>query len=157
MTYRVYSQKRLRLPTLIGAGILLALLSLHVQAPLASAQPNSPTIGEIQADPDRYRDNIVTLSGTVALVIDLNEFVLDDGTGQIAIDAGPPWYKEVAVSAGTTVTVTGLIDTMGPPGQQRGTDVDACRIETPDETIEIRDCDFRGPPPWAGRPGRPAP
>ncbi len=138
-----------------GVGLILTgILVSMVNTPYTGAQPNNPTIGQIQANPNIYIDRIVTLRGTVAIVLDLNEFLLDDGTGQIVVDAGPPWYAQINVPRGATVTVTGEIDHMGPPGNRRGIDLDACRIEGPEGTIEIRDCSFTGPPPWAGGRGR---
>jgi uncharacterized protein YdeI (BOF family) len=133
---------------------LLAVLVMLVPAARLGAQNNDPTIAEIQADPAAYVDRIVTLSGTASIPVDENEFMLDDGTGQIVVDPGPPWYRVVRVPVGTSVTVTGQIDWMGPPGNRRGIDLDACQIITPTETIAIRDCSFSGPPPWAGGPNR---
>ncbi len=138
-----------------GVGfVLTGILLFMVTAPGTEAQPNDPTIGQIQANPGTYLDQILTLRGTVDRVLDPNEFLLDDGTGQIVVDAGPPWYAQIDVPLGATVTVTGQIDHMGPPGKRRGIDLDACRIEGPGSTFEIRDCRFIGPPPWAGPPPR---
>lgn len=126
-------------------------------APTPTSNPtssNSPTIGQIQSNPNAYIDQIVTISGTVGRYVDRNEFLLDDGTGQIVVDPGPPWYRQITIPIGTRITVIGQIDWM----RGGGVDLDACRIETPTETIQIRDCSFNGPPPWAGGPrgrGRP--
>lgn len=128
-----------------------ALSSTQTSSPPSS---NSPTIGQIQSNPNAYIDQIVTMSGTVGRYVNRNELLLDDGTGQIVVDPGPPWYRQIAIPTGTRVTVTGQIDRM----RGGGVDLDACRIETPTETIQIRDCSFNGPPPWAGGPrgrGRP--
>ncbi len=118
------------------------------------AQQQSPAIADIQADPNRYVGLVVTLSGTVGQYVDRNEFLLSDGTGQIVTDPGPPWFRQINIPVGTPVTVIGQIDWMGSRGQRTGVDLDACRIETPTETITIRDCRFSGPPPWAGGPRR---
>jgi uncharacterized protein YdeI (BOF family) len=128
---------------------LASCLTSNVQA-----QQQSPAIADIQADPNRYVGLIVTLSGTVGQYVDLNEFLLSDGTGQIVTDSGPPWFRRINIPVGTPVTVIGQIDWMGPRGQRTGVDLNACRIETPTETIAIRDCSFSGPPPWAGGPRR---
>ncbi len=139
---------RTSLQRLAGLTALLALLI----APLSftHAQQASPTVREIQANPNAYYDQIVTLNGTLDLYVDANEFLLNDGTGQIVVDAGPPWYQTIAIPASTSLSVTGQIDFM----RNGGVDLDACQIITPTETITIRDCSFIGPPPWAGGPKR---
>jgi uncharacterized protein YdeI (BOF family) len=118
-------------------------------APVA-AQQAAPTIGEIVANPDLHFERIYTLTGQVVRYVDENEFLLSDGTGEIQVDPGPPWYQRVEVTVGSTVTITGQIDRM----RGGGVDLDACRIVAPDRSIDIRDCSFQGPPPWAGGPNR---
>lgn len=142
----------MRIPLLI-----LPLLGLFVAMGFArpvAAQGNNPTIADIQSNPNAFLKQVVTLSGAVRAVTDINEFLLDDGTGQIIVDAGPPWYQRISIPAGTPIRVTGEIDWMGPPANRRGIELDACRIETPNQTLNIRDCAFSGPPPWAGGPNR---
>lgn len=134
--------------------ILLGLFAAVEFARPVAAQGNNPTIADIQSNPSAFLGQVVTLSGTVRTAIDMNEFLLDDGAGQIIVDAGPPWHQRISIPAGTPVKVTGKIDWMGPPGDRRGIDLDACRIETPNQTLNIRDCAFNGPPPWAGGPKR---
>ncbi|WP_374711166.1 DNA-binding protein [Roseiflexus sp.] len=95
-------------------------------------------------------DQVVTVRGATGAYVDRNEFLFDDGTGQIVVDSGPPWFRQVSIAIGTPVTVTGQIDRM----RGGGIDLDACQITTPTETIQIRDCSFSGPPPWAGGPKR---
>ncbi|MGQ9547371.1 MAG: hypothetical protein ACUVSY_11785 [Roseiflexus sp.] len=85
----------------------------------APAQSTAPTIAQIQANPNAFIDQIVTISGTSGRFVDDNEFLLDDGTGQIVIDPGPPWYRQIVIPSGTSITVTGQIDWMGPPGARR--------------------------------------
>ncbi len=135
-------------PALAGTlAVLVALSSMLFAVPLR-AQNNNPTIGEIVANPGQYYDRVVTLRGNSDRYVDDNEFLLADETGRIVVDPGPAWYRQISIPVDTVVTVTGEIDRMrnGQP------DLDACRIVTPVETIEIRDCDFDGPPPWAGGP-----
>ncbi|NJM08384.1 hypothetical protein HC891_22710, partial [Candidatus Gracilibacteria bacterium] len=132
---------------------LVVLFVLASPARLLIAQTADPTIAEIQANPTSYIDRVVTIVGVAGAAVDENEFLLDDGTGQIVVDTGPPWYRQIGVPTGTSVTITGQIDWMGYPGDRRGVDLDACRVVTPTETIEIRDCAFNGPPPWAGGGG----
>ncbi|MBE9167212.1 NirD/YgiW/YdeI family stress tolerance protein [Pleurocapsales cyanobacterium LEGE 06147] len=86
----------------------------------------------------------VTISGEVVSVVG-NDFVLDDGTGQIIVDAGPNWWHQIDVSQGEEVTVTGELG--------RGGELDAYSITRSDgSTIEIRSPG--GPPPWVGGPHR---
>ncbi len=132
-------------------GSLIALSALLVaQLPIAHAQQSNPTVRDIQSNPNAYYDRIVTINGVLDLYVDANEFLLNDGTGQIVVDSGPPWYLNINIPTGTSLSVTGQIDFM----RNGGVDLDACQIVTPSETINIRDCSFIGPPPWAGGPNR---
>jgi hypothetical protein len=99
---------------------------------LAKAQTS---IEELQ-----QRANGTTVSGEIVSVVG-NDFVLDDGTGQIIIDAGPRWWQEIDLSPGEEVTVTGELG--------KDDEIDAYSITRGDgSTIEIRSPE--GPPPWAG-------
>lgn len=140
--------------TLSGAGALLLVVALLVGQGAVNAAPQAqaaaPTIAEIQANPGSYYDQVVTIDGVVAMYVDENEFLLDDGTGQIIVDAGPPWYQQISTPTGSAVSITGQIDF-----DRRGqVDLDACQIVAGGSTTAIRDCSFRGPPPWAGGPER---
>lgn len=85
----------------------------------------------------------VAIAGEVESIVG-NEFILDDGTGQIIVDAGPRWWHQIELLPGETVTVVGEYDDY---------DFDAFSITREDGTIiEIRDAS--GPPPWAGGPNR---
>jgi len=73
-----------------------------------------------------------------------NEFILDDGTGQIIVDAGPRWYHQLSFTTGERVTVVGEYD---------DGELDAFTITRSNgEVIRIRQAG--GPPPWAGGRGR---
>jgi hypothetical protein len=121
--------------------LLVALTALTAGATLiipdlAKAQTS---IGELQ-----QRANGTTVSGEIVSVVG-NDFVLDDGTGQIIVDAGPRWWQQIDLSPGEEVTVTGELG--------RGDEIDAYSITRGDgSTIEIRSSE--GPPPWAGGPNR---
>jgi hypothetical protein len=92
---------------------------------------------------DLQRQSGTTVAGTVRSVVG-NEFILDDGTGQIIVDAGPRWYREINLSEGEEVTVTGEYDDY---------DFDAFSITRSNgEVIQIRS--GPGRPPWAGGPNR---
>ncbi len=139
---------------LSGAGALLLVVTLLVGQGVVNAAPQAqtttPTIAEIQANPNAYYDRVVTIAGTVRMYVDENEFLLDDGTGQIVVDAGPPWYQQISTPTGVVASITGQIDF-----DRRGqVDLDACQIVAVGSTTAIRDCSFRGPPPWAGGPNR---
>lgn len=92
---------------------------------------------------DLQRNAGVSISGQIRSVVG-NEFILDDGTGQIIVDAGPRWYREINLSAGEQVTVVGEYD---------DDDFDAYQITRRNgEVIQIRQPG--GPPPWAGKRGQ---
>lgn len=55
------------------------------------------------------RNSGVTISGTVKSVVG-NEFTLNDGTGEIIVDPGPRWWKEINLTPGEQVTVVGEYD-----------------------------------------------
>jgi len=84
-----------------------------------------------------------TISGTVVSVVG-NDFILDDGTGQVIVDAGPRWWRQVNLTKNERVTVVGEMD----EGE-----FDAFSIKRADgTTIEIRSPE--GPPPWARKRDR---
>lgn len=85
----------------------------------------------------------ITISGVVKSIVG-NEFILDDGTGEIIVDAGPRWYHKINLSQGERVTVVGEYD---------DEDFDAYKITRSNgEIIQIRS--GPGRPPWAGGPNR---
>jgi uncharacterized protein YdeI (BOF family) len=93
---------------------------------------------------DLQRSNSVTITGQVVSAVG-NDFVLDDGSGQIIVDAGPRWWREINLTPGEQVTVTGEVGRSG--------EFDAFAITKADgSVIEIRSPE--GPPPWAGGPNR---
>ncbi|WP_263975198.1 hypothetical protein [Leptolyngbya sp. 7M] len=88
---------------------------------------------------DLQRNPGTSISGEIRSVVG-NEFILDDGTGQIIVDAGPRWYHQLSLEPGEQVTVVGEYDDY---------DFDAFRITRSNgEVIQIREAG--GPPPWAG-------
>jgi uncharacterized protein YdeI (BOF family) len=81
----------------------------------------------------------IAISGTVKSVVG-NDFVLDDGTGQVIIDAGPRWYRALTFTPGERLTVIGEYD---------DGEFDAFTIKRANgTTLQIRPAS--GPPPWAG-------
>lgn len=102
--------------------------------PIAQAQT---AIRDLQRNPG------VRVSGVIRSVVG-NEFILDDGTGQIIVDAGPQWYHQLNLREGEQVTVVGEYDDY---------DFDAFSItKSTGEVVNIREAG--GPPPWAGGRGR---
>jgi hypothetical protein len=99
------------------------------QPPACQAQT---PIGELR----RHEDT--TIRGTIRSVVG-NEFILSDGTGEIIVDAGPLWYRQLDLRVGEEVTVLGEYDDY---------DFDAFRITYSNgEVIQIRE--GNGPPPWS--------
>lgn len=117
---------------------ILALLGLSLAGTLASqnAPPVDARIGELPRGAG-YR-----ITGTVVSMVG-NSFILDDGTGQVIVDAGPRWWRVLNVREGETVTV------VGEPGPY---EFDVFSVTLGDgTTVQIRPA-FGGPPPWAGGP-----
>jgi uncharacterized protein YdeI (BOF family) len=109
-------------------------LTLAATASTVSVVQAQTAIQDLQRN-----DTSITIAGVVRSVVG-NEFILDDGTGQLIVDAGPRWYQEINLSQGEQVTVAGEYDDY---------DFDAYRITRENgEVITIRD--GSGPPPWAG-------
>lgn len=87
----------------------------------------------------RQQPTGLAIRGEVQSIIG-NEFILDDGTGQIIVDAGPRWWHQIELQPGENVTVIGEYDDY---------DFDAFSITRENgSAIQIRD--GSGPPPWAG-------
>jgi RNase P/RNase MRP subunit p29 len=120
------------------ASIALASISALIIPTFAGAQ--TTRIEELQ-----QRSRGIAISGEVRSVVG-NDFVLDDGSGEIIVDAGPRWWREIDLEPGERVTVTGEMS-------KKSGEFDAFSITRADgSTIEIRPAD--GPPPWAGRSNR---
>jgi RNase P/RNase MRP subunit p29 len=94
---------------------------------------------------DLRRPRSISITGQVESIVG-NKFTLNDGSGQIIVDAGPGWWRELSLSQGEKVTVTGELG-------NKGNEFDAFSITRANgSTIQIRSPE--GPPPWAGGPGR---
>ncbi len=88
---------------------------------------------------DLQRTAGLTISGQIRAVVG-NEFILDDGTGQVIVDAGPRWYHQLNLRQGERVMVV---------GEYEGYDFDAFTITRENgEILQIRNP--QGPPPWSG-------
>jgi uncharacterized protein YdeI (BOF family) len=85
----------------------------------------------------------MTITGEIQSVVG-NDFVLNDGTGEVIVDAGPGWWHQLDLTTGESVSVVGEMD----EGE-----FDAFSITRENgEVIDIREP--QGPPPWAGGPNR---
>jgi hypothetical protein len=113
--------------------VLLAASTLH-----ASAQENRVSVRDLPTMQQGF-----TVVGTVVAVKG-NTFALDDGTGIVIVDAGPPWWHQLGLTLGEEVTVVALPEFGG---------LKAVQITRADgAVIEVRP--MMGPPPWAGGPFR---
>ncbi|MBP0012528.1 MAG: DNA-binding protein [Roseofilum sp. SBFL] len=58
------------------------------------------------------REENTTISGTIIGwgEADENEFILQDSTGTIVVDAGPRWSQDLNLNIGDTIAVTGEFD-----------------------------------------------
>lgn len=121
--------------------IYLSLAAIAIPAfPVVVEAQTRTRISELQ-----QRSRGTTISGKVVSVVG-NDFTLNDGSGEIIVDAGPRWWREIHLEPGEEVTVTGEI------GKKSG-EFDAFVINRANgSVIEIRPAD--GPPPWAGSQAR---
>lgn len=120
---------------LIGLTMAASISAVAVPA-VAQAQTR---IGNLQQRPAG-----TTITGRVTSVVG-NDFIVEDGSGQIIVDAGPRWWQQINVSSGEQVTVVGELG--------RGGEFDAFSITRANgSVIQIRPA--QGPPPWAGGPNR---
>jgi hypothetical protein len=99
-------------------------------------------IGDLQQRPPG-----TTISGRVGNIVG-NDFILEDDSGQIIVDAGPRWWQQIDLTPGEQVTVNGELG--------RGGEFDAFSI-TRGNGIVIQIRSAQGPPPWAGSSNRARP
>ncbi len=84
-----------------------------------------------------------TISGKVVSFgeADENEWIIDDGSGRITVDAGPRSWRDINVSKGETIRVVGEMD---------DGEFDAFSITRSNgSVINIRSP--KGPEPWEGK------
>jgi hypothetical protein len=87
---------------------------------------------------DLQQSQGITISGNIRSVVG-NQFILNDGSGEIIVNAGPTWHRKLNLQAGEKVTVTGMY---------HGDSFHAFTIKRQNgEAISIRN--GYGPPPWA--------
>jgi beta-lactamase regulating signal transducer with metallopeptidase domain len=126
-----------------------------------SEAPVSRTIQQLLSDP--VGAAVVQVRGQIVQAIGGNAFLLDDGTGQLIVHGGPPWYHTLALPVGETVSVIGELSVGSGEGRGRGKgharpggahlpEINLLRVMEADGTV----INVRGPgrPPWAGGPHR---
>jgi uncharacterized protein YdeI (BOF family) len=113
-------------------------MSRCLAAALAAALTTGTAVAQTPIDQLAPRSG-VTVEGEVTHVFG-NRFVVDDGTGSVLVETGPPWHHDISMEVGERVTVTGEPD-------EGGFDAFVIRRSDGDE-IEIRPAE--GPPPWSG-------
>jgi uncharacterized protein YdeI (BOF family) len=94
----------------------------------------SITVAELVSNPGTYYEQKVTISGLVTLLND-DEFLLNDGTGQIIVDLEKGQVASLPLSSGQMITVTGKFEADGSY-----VDLDACEITTEDGTTLAVSC-----------------
>jgi len=111
----------------------LALICLPGLAINAAEPRNTRNISDIS------REAGTKISGRATHVFG-NTFVLEDGTGSVLVDTGPPRFKKRQFDVGEKLTVFGEMDEQ---------EFEAWRIERGSGSYEIIR-EPHGPPPWAG-------
>jgi RNase P/RNase MRP subunit p29 len=116
------------------SGAIASTIAIPMLSNLVDAQT---PINQLQQRPPS-----TTVSGKVVRAVG-NDFILEDSTGQVIVDAGPRWWQEIDLQPGEQIKVTGELGRSG--------ELDAFAIvRTDGSVINIRPTE--GPPPWAGGP-----
>ena len=96
----------------------------------------SVTIAELLANPNLYSHELITINGIATMLGD-GKFLLNDGTGQILIDADDDLDYYTSVN-GLFITVTGKLD---GSSDEYGFQFESCTISDENGTIVVDDCD----------------
>jgi uncharacterized protein YdeI (BOF family) len=146
---------RLRMLASRGVVTVAAAVICMVGLMVGTALAVVADIGSVLADPAAYKDQWVTITGTIDQVVDGNEFIFKDATGTIQIDGGPSWYKDLAVAGvvvGGTYTITGEVD-LGKDGTAAAeVDIHTVADDTGATIATVRE--GTGRPGWAGGPNK---
>ncbi|MFN2196386.1 MAG: hypothetical protein ACK2UW_09715 [Anaerolineales bacterium] len=116
-----------------GQGMVIQLHSCSYADQLDSGL-SSTTIAELVGNPSAYYEQNVTLAGLVTLLNE-DEFLLNDGTGQIIVDLKDSQVASLALNSGQMITVTGKFEVDGSY-----VDLDACMITTQDGSTMSVSC-----------------
>jgi uncharacterized protein YdeI (BOF family) len=94
----------------------------------AAAAPTS-TIADLINNPASFYNQLLTLTGLIT-ILDNDEFLLNDGTGQIIVDIDEnQQFEQLPFTNGQMVTVRGYFENDG-----QYLDIDACEITSEDGT-----------------------
>lgn len=76
------------------------------------SQEKSPSLAQRAPIGDLTQTEGISISGTIVAwgEADENEFVLEDESGRVTVDAGPRWWKDLNLNLGDAVTVQGEMD-----------------------------------------------
>jgi uncharacterized protein YdeI (BOF family) len=109
-------------------------------------------IGNITSNPGAYKDQVVSVSGTIDQMVEGNEYILKDATGSIKIDGGPAWFKSLGLTVGQAFSITGEVD-LGKDGTAvPEIDIFTVADQTGATVATVRE--GSGRPPWAGGPNK---
>ncbi|MEN9519539.1 MAG: hypothetical protein RLZZ381_2127 [Cyanobacteriota bacterium] len=114
----------------LSLSLLLSLISVPLLSEITLASTQIRDLKSLQG---------IEISGEVTSIVG-NDFMLDDGTGEVIVDAGPRWWHQIDLTTGESVTVIGEMD----EGEFEAFSI----ARENGETIEIRPP--QGPPPWSG-------
>jgi uncharacterized protein YdeI (BOF family) len=92
------------------------------------------TVAELLNTPSGYFNTNVTLTGMVT-VLDDNEFLLNDGTGQILVDLENDHISSLLLTTGDMVTINGTFAFDGTY-----LDIDACQINSGGSSVTLSGC-----------------
>lgn len=98
----------------LGVGFVLAAIAAIPAAVMAQANTQSATQTSAQSSTptsirDLQRANTVAISGKIVQVFS-EDFILDDGTGQILVEAEDRPLRQAKFAVGERVTVSGTYD-----------------------------------------------
>jgi uncharacterized protein YdeI (BOF family) len=136
-----------------GAATVAATVACLVGLMAGTALAAVTGIGSILTDPAAYKDQVVSISGTIDQVVEGNEFMLKDATGTIKIDGGPSWFKDLGLAGlvvGQSFTISGEVD-LGKDGTGAA-ELDIFSVTDASGAVIATVREAGGRPPWAGGP-----
>ena len=96
---------------------------------------NGTTIAELLKNPKQFDDMVFTITG-IATALNNEEFLLNDGTGQILVEVEDEMIS-LALLSGMSVTVMGELD---ETSSAYAIKLDACNLNYQNESIVFDDC-----------------
>jgi uncharacterized protein YdeI (BOF family) len=141
---------RLKRVAQAGAATVAATVACLVGLMAGTALAAVTDIGSILTDPAAYKDQVVSVTGTIDQVIEGNEFMLKDATGTIKIDGGPSWFKDLGLAISQSFTISGEVD-LGKDGTGAA-EIDIFSVTDASGAVIATVREAGGRPPWAGGP-----